>query len=67
LHFGLTVDDVSDTLDRVEARGGTRVFSPRRVGEITYCYCRDPDGNVIELADDGMDRIVALVGARERS
>lgn len=67
LHFGLTVDDVEETLSRVEAHGGTRVFSPRQVGEIAYCYCRDPDGNVIELADGGMDRIVELVGARERS
>lgn len=65
LHFGIRVDDVVNALDRVEAQGGTRVFSPRRLGDTTYCYCRDPDGNVIELADASMDRIVALVGARE--
>ncbi len=66
LHFGLQVDDVPATLSQVEAHGGSRVFSPRRLGEITFCYCRDPDGNVIELADGPMDRIVALVGAREQ-
>jgi len=65
LHFGVRVNDVPAALDRVERHGGTRVFSPRRLGEWTYCYCRDPDGNVIELADAGMDQIVALVGARE--
>jgi catechol 2,3-dioxygenase-like lactoylglutathione lyase family enzyme len=66
LHFGVRVDDVPEALARVEAYGGSRVFSPRRLGDTTYCYCRDPDGNVIELADGGMDHIVALVGARER-
>lgn len=67
LHFGMRVSDVPAALDRVERHGGTRVFSPRRLGETTYCYCRDPDGNVIELADGGMDQIIALVGARERA
>jgi catechol 2,3-dioxygenase-like lactoylglutathione lyase family enzyme len=65
LHFGIRVDDVVGALDRVEAQGGARVFSPRRLGNMTYCYCRDPDGNVIELADASMDRVVAIVGARE--
>ncbi len=67
LHFGLRVDDVDATLARVEALGGSCVFSPRVVGDTRFCYCRDPDGNVIELADAGMDHIVALVGAREAS
>jgi catechol 2,3-dioxygenase-like lactoylglutathione lyase family enzyme len=65
LHFGLQVDDVEATLARVEAHGGSRVFSPRPLGDTTFCYCRDPDGNVIELADAGMDHIVGLVAARE--
>jgi catechol 2,3-dioxygenase-like lactoylglutathione lyase family enzyme len=65
LHFGLQVDDVAKTLERVEAHGGSRVFSPRPLGDVTYCYCRDPDGNVIELADGPMSRIVGIVGARE--
>ena len=67
LHFGLRVSDVAAAAARVEAHGGSTVFAPRRMGESTYCYCRDPDGNVIELADAGMDQIVALVAERERS
>jgi catechol 2,3-dioxygenase-like lactoylglutathione lyase family enzyme len=66
LHFGLHVDDVPGTLARVEAHGGSRVFSPRRLDDVTFCYCRDPDGNVIELADGPMARLVTLVGAREQ-
>jgi hypothetical protein len=50
----------------VLAGGGTSVFAPRSLGDTTFCYCRDPDGNVIELADGPMDRLVALVGRRER-
>jgi catechol 2,3-dioxygenase-like lactoylglutathione lyase family enzyme len=67
LHFGVRVDDVGEALARVEAHGGSRVFAPRLLGDTTYCYCRDPDGNVIELADAGMDHIVGIVGARERA
>ncbi len=67
LHFGLEVDDVAETLARVEELGGSRVFDPRQMEDITFCYCRDPDDNVIELADGPMQRIVAFVGARERS
>jgi catechol 2,3-dioxygenase-like lactoylglutathione lyase family enzyme len=66
LHFGLRVDDVAETLARVEAHGGSCVFAPRSLGDIMFCYCRDPDGNVIELASGPMDHIVALVGAREQ-
>jgi catechol 2,3-dioxygenase-like lactoylglutathione lyase family enzyme len=66
LHFGLRVDDVPATLAAVKSHGGEAVFEPRRLGEVTFCYCRDPDGNVIELADAPMDRIVTLVGGRER-
>jgi catechol 2,3-dioxygenase-like lactoylglutathione lyase family enzyme len=66
LHFGVLVDDVPAALARVLAGGGTSVFAPRSLGDTTFCYCRDPDGNVIELADGPMDRLVALVGRRER-
>jgi catechol 2,3-dioxygenase-like lactoylglutathione lyase family enzyme len=67
LHFGVRVDNVAEVLARVEAHGGSRVFAPRQLGDTTYCYCRDPDGNVIELADEGMEHIVAIVGAREQA
>jgi catechol 2,3-dioxygenase-like lactoylglutathione lyase family enzyme len=73
LHFGLQVDDVDATLASVEAAGGTRVFDPRQMASggapdvITFCYCRDPDGNVIELADGPMVQIVGIIQARERA
>jgi catechol 2,3-dioxygenase-like lactoylglutathione lyase family enzyme len=73
LHFGLQVQDVPATLARVEAGGGSRVFDPRRMESddgpdaVTVCYCRDPYGNVIELADGSMAQIVEIVRARERA
>lgn len=72
LHFGVQVPDVAAALARIEAAGGSRVFDPRQMADgdganvITFCYCRDPDGNVIELADGPMSRIVEIVHAREQ-
>jgi catechol 2,3-dioxygenase-like lactoylglutathione lyase family enzyme len=73
LHFGLQVDDVEATLASVEAAGGSRVFDPRQMASgdtnavINFCYCRDPDGNVIELADGPMVQIVRIIQAREQA
>jgi catechol 2,3-dioxygenase-like lactoylglutathione lyase family enzyme len=73
LHFGLQVDDVHATLASVEAAGGSRVFDPRQMASgdaadvITVCYCRDPDGNVIELADHPMVQMVGIIKAREQA
>jgi len=48
------VEDVEKTLHTLEANGGsksgevtTRVIE--HVGEITFVYARDPQGNLIEL------------------
>jgi catechol 2,3-dioxygenase-like lactoylglutathione lyase family enzyme len=73
LHFGLQVQDVPATLARVEAGGGSRVFDPRQMDSgdasaaVTVCYCRDPYGNVIELADGSMPQIVEIVRARAQA
>jgi catechol 2,3-dioxygenase-like lactoylglutathione lyase family enzyme len=73
LHFGLQVDDVDATLASVEAAGGSRVFDPRQMAGgdtnavINFCYCRDPDGNVIELADAPMVQMVRIIQAREQA
>ena len=73
LHFGLQVQDVPATLARVEAAGGSRVFDPRQMRRddasdpVTFCYCRDPYDNVIELADGSMAQIVEIVHAREQA
>lgn len=66
LHFGIQVDNVPEALARVERLGGSRVFDPRHMEDVTFCYCRDRDDNVIELADGPMRRIVSIVEAREQ-
>ncbi|MDQ8043052.1 MAG: VOC family protein [Solirubrobacteraceae bacterium] len=63
MHFGIQVDDVAATIERVVAAGGTRVWDhildlgPRQIS-----YVADPDGNVIEVMDgtmrDGIDVIL---------
>jgi len=67
LHFGVQVDDVAKTLELVQAHGGSTVFPPRGLAGATVSYCRDPDGNVMELADRTMAAIVSAVAARERA
>jgi catechol 2,3-dioxygenase-like lactoylglutathione lyase family enzyme len=50
-HFGIMVDDVAATYDRLKAagvviHGRLQTFAG---GGITAAYCRDPDGNVFEI------------------
>jgi lactoylglutathione lyase len=49
MHWGLRVDNVRDTLARVEALGGKAVHPVLDWGGNDIVYCRDPDGNVFEL------------------
>ena len=55
MHFGVTVDDVPETLARVEEAGGRARFRVKRLagGADTprFVYCEDPDGNVFELVE----------------
>jgi predicted enzyme related to lactoylglutathione lyase len=53
-HIAFAVDDVKETLDAVESRGGGRVgelvsATVAGVGPITLVYARDPEGNIIEI------------------
>jgi catechol 2,3-dioxygenase-like lactoylglutathione lyase family enzyme len=52
-HLGFVVanpDDVQVAADRLRARGVEIVAAPRRHRDGTVsCYCRDPDGNVVQI------------------
>ncbi len=53
-HIAFEVDDVEDVLSRLEHNGGSSngevvVRQVESVGEITFVYARDPEGNLIEL------------------
>lgn len=54
-HFGLTVDDVQATYDKLKAagvpiHGRLQTFNG---GSMRAAYCRDPDGNVFEIMQPG--------------
>jgi len=53
-HVGLACADVADAVARLEAHGGRRrsAILGAPPGPV-YCYCEDPDGNVIELITPG--------------
>lgn len=53
-HIAFEVDDVHAALVDVVENGGSEFGSTTKrrvegVGEITFAYCRDPEGNLIEL------------------
>ena len=54
-HFGLTVDDVQATYNKLKAagvpiHGRLQTFNG---GSMRAAYCRDPDGNVFEIMQPG--------------
>jgi catechol 2,3-dioxygenase-like lactoylglutathione lyase family enzyme len=53
-HIGLGCDNVEAAVARLEAHGGRRrsAIHGAPPGPV-YCYCEDPDGNVIELIAPG--------------
>lgn len=53
-HVGLACADVPGTVELLEARGGRRrsAIHGTPPGPV-YCYCEDPDGNVIEVIAPG--------------
>jgi len=53
-HLAFAVDDVSEMLDRVIAKGGKALgkivnATVAGAGNITFVYVTDPEGNIIEL------------------
>jgi len=54
MHLAFEVDDVEQALAAVLSHGGTRVGDTacaevKGVGLLTFVYCADPEGNLIEL------------------
>lgn len=53
-HICIAVEDVGAALDRCVELGGSRINEPWSVpGGATAVYCRDPFGNLLELASPG--------------
>ncbi|MEL7500374.1 MAG: VOC family protein [Planctomycetota bacterium] len=53
-HLAFEVDNVQATLAELLQNGGTRFGNVttrhlESIGELTFVYCRDPEGNLIEL------------------
>ncbi len=54
MHLAFEVDDVEQALDLVLKHGGKRIGEVtsseiKGVGLLTFVYCSDPEGNIIEL------------------
>jgi predicted enzyme related to lactoylglutathione lyase len=64
IHFGLQVDDVPETVARVEAAGGRRIW-PEVVDlepGAQVVYVADPDENIIELLNVSPTELVGVIG-----
>jgi glyoxylase I family protein len=49
-HFAIEVEDFEKTLRHLEASGVKIVEGPgKRVDDSDYLFCKDPDGNLIEI------------------
>lgn len=48
-HICLVVDDLAAAHAQLEAAGVWFHSSPKNIGDGPFAYCRDPDGNAIEL------------------
>jgi len=53
-HIALTVSDVRRAAHNIVANGGTMINSPRVSpnGLVLAVYCRDPEGNILELVEE---------------
>jgi catechol 2,3-dioxygenase-like lactoylglutathione lyase family enzyme len=60
LHFTVQVDDVRAALERVERAGGARYWPDLLDYQMGFdvMYVTDPDGNIIELIDCSIDKLV---------
>ena len=48
-HFSLGVDDIFSAVEKVKSNGGSNYTRIVQIGEKYCCFCKDPEGNVIEL------------------
>jgi catechol 2,3-dioxygenase-like lactoylglutathione lyase family enzyme len=65
MHYCFTVPDVPAALARIEAAGGqTIIDTTTSVGSgPQWAIAADPDGNMLQLIDVGMDEVVARMVA----
>ena len=48
----IEVDDIDESLERIDSLGGTTVSAKQAVGEMGYsAYFKDPEGNVFEIKE----------------
>ena len=67
LRVMFTVEDIDDTLARLGTRGATLVGDVVQYGEAyRLCYVRGPEGILIGLAQELVQRTSSVAGARER-
>ncbi|RWR82876.1 putative lactoylglutathione lyase, chloroplastic [Cinnamomum micranthum f. kanehirae] len=73
-HFGITVEDVSKTVDLIKAKGGkvTREPGPVKDGNTVIAFIEDPDGYKFELLERGptpepLCQVMLRVGDLDRS
>jgi len=60
-HFAVMVDDVRDSIRRIVEAGGSEVWEePVDWNGALVMYVADPDGNVIELFDAPLEKIVEM-------
>jgi lactoylglutathione lyase len=63
-HIALEVESLEDALGRVAAAGGRPLFDrPQPFGETSMTYVADPDGNVIELLEVGLEELAEQIVA----
>jgi catechol 2,3-dioxygenase-like lactoylglutathione lyase family enzyme len=61
-HFGVLVDDVAESLKRVERAGGKALWPEiEEWGPAHTMYAADLDGNVFELCDAPSEKIVEIL------
>jgi glyoxylase I family protein len=56
MHVAFAVDDIRKSLERVVEAGGETLGSIAKaevagVGWVEFLYCRDPEGNIVELQE----------------
>ena len=55
-HFALTVEDLPAAVKELESKGVEFISGPVNFklteGSVSVCFCRDPDGNLVELVEE---------------
>lgn len=50
-HIAIGVDDISGVINKVCLNGGTKLTEILSKGERRCCFCKDPEGNFIEVIE----------------